>query len=157
MAFTDGDGSANLDLLDPDGIMLGRGFNLGVSVVNKTYLTQPPYDGAELAETHRGVVTMRLPLNILPLGGTVTELKHQLELLAAELEKKHNFLEFKPDNYTAEGIPGGNYIVETFRADVPSLFREIDVPSPFKLKTGGPQLMLDIDRMPRLSGAGQWI
>jgi hypothetical protein len=151
--FTDAAGTTRLDLMNSSGWMLGRGLDLGTGTVERTYLTQPPNDGAVLASSYRGIVTMQVPLILFPTGGgTPATMKSAIEALITELNRSTNYIRFKPTGYTAAGI--GEYILYTYRSNIPTLLRGLDTPSPFFMKRGGPSLFLEIDREPVMGGAG---
>jgi hypothetical protein len=153
--FTDAAGTTRLDLMS-NTWTLGRGLDLGTAPVEKTYLTQPPNDGAVLAASYRGIVTMQVPLMMFPNGGgTVATMKAAMENLITELNRSTNYIRFKPTGFTAAGV--GEYILYTYRANIPSLLRGLNTPSPFFMKRGGPALFLEIDREPVMGGVGTGI
>jgi hypothetical protein len=144
--------TVRLNLNDGTIWALGRGLDIGISTVEKLYLTQPPVDGAVLADSFRPVVTMQVPLLLYPEGGaTPANLRDAWDDLAAELDRKTNNIEWRGTGDTV------SYFWRTYRANIPSMHRELITPSPMYMKRGGPQFTVEIDREPVATGAGGFI
>lgn len=150
--FVSADGSqVLLDLNDTTGWTLGRGFDLGTRTLERTWLSQPPYDGATLASAWAPVVEMRVPLILMPQASAAA-IRTKFLALKTELDRPVNVIEFREPTDTA------SYYIDTFRADVPSLAaRGVDAPNMYLgLRSIGP-FVLSISRLPDLRGAGLMI
>jgi hypothetical protein len=149
--FIDDVGAVRLDLNDVTGWALGRGFDLGVRALERTWLSQPPYDGATLASSWAPPVEMVVPLVLMPQANAAA-IRTKFNALKTELDRPVNIIEFREPTDTL------SYYIDTFRADVPSLVaRGIDAPNMYLgLRQVGP-FVLSITRLPDLRGAGTMI
>lgn len=147
--FVTYDGSTvRLDLNNPQsGWFLGRGFDLGVKRWEKTYITQPPYSGAVLASSWAPLVRVRFALFLAPQP-SVAAMRTRLTELRTELERETNTIEFRE--------PGDSvsFYMDTFRADVPSVHRGLEIPNEFLFKAVVGPFIIELDRLPDLRGAG---
>lgn len=134
-------GSVRLDLNDETGWVLGRGLDFGVSSLEKKYLQQAPFDGATLASSYRPPVTMTVPL-ILTTQASADAVRTKFEALATELDRATNVLEWRGTGMTQ------SIFIDTYRADVPSLIRAVDSPSPYLYKSSAGIVVCSIDRAP---------
>jgi hypothetical protein len=143
--------TVRLNLVDPTGWQLGRGFDLGARRLERVWLTQPPYDGGTLASSFAPPVKMVVPLVLMPQVDAAT-VRAKYNLLKTELDRPVNAIEMREPNDST------SFIIDTFRADVPSLAHHaFDAPNMFlSFRSIGP-FILEIDRMPDLRGAGLMI
>lgn len=151
-------GSTRLDLNAPTGWQVSRGFDLGKAESERTYIKQPPYDGATLVSASRGIVTMSVPLllrPVPPLGETDAQaaaaMKTLMDALFTELNRMTNCIEMRLTGASS------SYYIDTFKADLPSLYQGTGAPNPILLRQGGGPMILSIDRQPTLRGAGSHI
>jgi hypothetical protein len=143
--------AVRLDLNDLTGWSLGRGLDLGARRLERVWLTQPPYDGATLAATFAPPVRMRVPLILMPQA-TSAAIRSKFNALKTELDRPTNAIEFREPNDSA------SFIIDTFRADVPSVaHRGIDAPNMFLAKQSIGPFIVEMDRLPDLRGAGAMI
>lgn len=147
-------GATRLDLLDENGWMLHRGFDIGQEGIEKVYLAQPPYTGATLAASYRGIVTMTIALSLMKQA-TRLDMKTKMAALATELDRNTNYLEFRPTGFTAEGL--GSYYALTYQSNIPTLLRSVPHPSSFKALQSVTPIVLSLDRDPELLGEGVFI
>lgn len=143
-------GTVRLDLNLASGWMLGRGLDIGVAQLSKTWLVQPPYDGAVLATSFRPPVLMRVPLIMTPQT-SASAMQTLFNNLATELDRLTNCIEYRPLGAAA------SYFIDTYRANVPSLHKGDFAPNPFAIMQTTTILVLEIDRAPILTGAGSYI
>lgn len=139
--FVDDSGTTRLDLNDETGWVLGRGLDFGVSTLEKKYLQQTPFDGATLASSFRPPVTMTVPL-LLMTQSSADALRTKFEALATELNRAQNVLEWRGTGMTQ------SVFIDTYRADVPSLIRGVDSPSPYLFRHSAGLVVCQIDRAP---------
>lgn len=142
--------TVRLDLNSTTGWMLARGLDLGIVTTEKTWLMQPPYDGATLASSYRPPVRMKVPLLMTPQAST-SAMKTLYEALVTELDRTSNAIEFRPVGEST------SWIIDTYRADIPSLMKGDFAPMAFVLKQTTTILTLEIDRAPQLRQAGTYI
>lgn len=144
-----------LNLMDGTIWDLGRGLDLGVSAARKVYLNQEGVDGAVLADSDRPLTQMFIPLLLYPKQAvsppTPADIRTAFNNLVTELDRHHNNVEWREDGDSV------SYFARTYRADIPSLRRGLATPSPFGMRTGGPQFFITLDRDPVLTGAGSYI
>ena len=148
--FTDGASTVRLDMNTTSGWVLGRGLNLGAANLESVWLSQPPYDGAELASSYRPIVTMTIPL-IMTKQANAAAMKTLFDALVTELDRTANFIEYRPDGYAT------SYLIDTYRASIPSLLGGVFAPTPFLLLQTQVPLTLTIPRKPQLRTAGSYI
>lgn len=143
--------TVRLNLVDPTGWQLGRGFDLGARRLERVWLTQSPFDGATLASTFAPPVKMTVPLVLMPQADAAT-IRSKFNLLKTELDRPTNAIEMR------EPSDSTSFIIDTFRADVPSLAHHgFDAPNMFlALQSIGP-FVIEMDRLPDLRGAGAMI
>jgi len=149
--FVNGAGVEQLDMNDVYGWHLLRGLNMGRAPVNRTTLSQSPYDGAVLASSHLEPVEMTFSL----LLGRYTDSSNTLrtaddiiddvEALRAELNKKSNIIEYKPDGASA------SFLIDVLRSDMPTLLAGYAI-NPFLLRGG--IVEVSMLRQPNLRSAG---
>lgn len=149
--FTSFDGGTiRLDLNDPAGWMLARGFELGTRRLERTYIAQPPYAGAVLATSYAPPVKMIVPL-LLQQQASVAAVRTKLTQLQTELLRETNTIEMREPNDTA------SFFIDTFKADVPSIHHAVDAPNQFLFRATISPIVVEFDRLPDLRGAGAMV
>jgi hypothetical protein len=143
--------AVRLNLLDAAGWQLGRGLDLGARRLERVWLTQAPYDGGTLATSFAPPVRMQVPLVLMPQADAAT-VRAKFNLLKTELDRATNAIEMREPNDST------SFIIDTFRADVPSLAHHgFDAPNMFLAYRSVGPFILEIDRLPDLRGAGAMI
>lgn len=144
--FVDAGNAELLNLNDPSGWMLLRGFDLGITTAERTYISQPPFDGAFMSSSRRPQVTMVVPLYLTPQTDSDAMVTH-FTALATELDRVTNIIEYRPQGASS------SFLIDTFRADIPSFYSGFGGPSPFVLLQSVGPLVCRIDRLPDFRGA----
>jgi hypothetical protein len=143
--------AVRLNLVDPTGWQLGQGLDIGARRLERVWLTQSPYDGATLASSFAPPVRMQVPLILLPQADSAT-IRAKFNLLKTELDRPTNAIEMREPNDSA------SFIIDTFRADVPSLAHHgFAAPNMFLAKQSIGPFIIEIDRLPDMRGAGAMI
>jgi len=143
--------TVNLDMRSATGWYVGEGLDLGGSNVVKKFLKQDGVDGAELAKSWLDIVTMTIPLVMLPQANA-TAIKALVDALNAELRKPLNVIEYLP-----HGITGTAFLLDTFRANEISLADGQKVFVPWSRPGNGYIITLSVDRQPVMRGGGVMI
>ena len=142
--FVDENNIVRLNLNDLNGWMLGRGFELGTRRLERTWLTQAPYDGATLASSFAPPVRMLVPLILMPQPNAAT-IRQKYNLLKNELDRPTNIIEFREPGDTE------SFFIDTFKADVPSLaHRGFNAPNMFLAGQSIGPFVVEMERMPNL-------
>lgn len=147
MRFVDGGGAVRLDLNDPTGFVLLQGWSLGDPDLEQVWLHQAPSSGAVLASSRDGIRTMLVPIR-LTQQVSIAAVQTKMTALFTELGRVTNVIEFRPTGAAA------SYLIDTFRAPAPSLFRGQDTPNPAIYLQDTRPMELLIPRMPEMRGAG---
>jgi hypothetical protein len=100
-----------------------------------------------MASSRRTLATMTIPV-FLTKQLTVAAMEALMGQLATELDAAQNAILYQPQGAAAA------YIIDTFRADIPSFYTGLGGPSPFVLRQSVGPLILKIDREPDFRGAG---
>lgn len=143
------DNAIRLDIMDPAGWQTGKGLDLGRSIITGRVLAQPPFDGELPVGQYRPNVEMRIPVYLAPQD-TWAEIKALYDALATELDRAANQLRFRPR------ADAGDYLFDTFRADIPSMFRGQQA-HPALLGSDAEPMELIIRRKPIVRGAGSFV
>lgn len=148
LRFVDASGSVRLDLNSLTGWYLSRGLDLGRTTYARTYMRQGGVDGVTFVSADEDVVTMRIPLLMhpQPIAESVWEL---MEALRVECQRDTNIVEYRPPDFQV------SFLIDTYKADVPSLHQGAPVPNPYRLRQAGLPVLLEIDRAAQMRGAGR--
>ena len=149
--FVDDVGTVRLNLLDNNGWQLAQGLDLGARRLERTWLTQPPYDGATLASAWAPTVRMILPLILMPQSSSAA-IRAKYNLLKNELDRPVNIIEMREPGDTE------SFLIDTFKADLPSIaHRGFAAPNMFLAGQSIGPFEIEMDRWPDLRGAGAMI
>lgn len=142
--------TVRLDLNSTSGFQLLRGLDLGSPDIEEETLSQQPFDGEEVTASRRPRVQMSIPVR-MTTQASVAAMKTLYDLLAIELDRATNAIEYRPSGAAA------SYFFTTYRAPIPSLTRGEDSPAPFFLLADPRPMVLAIMRDPQATGAGAYI
>jgi hypothetical protein len=140
--FEDAGGGVRLDLQAGVSRVLAE-FSIGDEQLEAVTLAQPPHGEIDVAYNSK-IAEMLVPLLV---QGTWAAMRDFHGLLATELRRATNILRYIP----AES--SDNYLIDTYRSAVPSLFNAGEDPS----AVGRTRLNLIIRRSPELRGAAAYI
>lgn len=127
------------DLNDPDGIFIAN-LDMGGVGTASTWLDAPGEDGAEMASSSRPLSTIRVDIHVAGEASSDAVLALWADLVT-ELDKDRNVLEYRPLGASASEI------IDTFRADIPSLYSGADIHAFLNKRTQEPLTLL-IPRWP---------
>ena len=140
--------TVNLDMRSATGWYVAEGLDIGGTKAIKKFLKADGVDGAELAKSWLDIVTMTIPLMLLPQANAAAQLA-LLNSLNAELRKPTNVIEYLPHGITATA-----YLMDTFRADEVSLADGQKVFVPWSRPGNAYMITLSIERQPTMRGGG---
>jgi hypothetical protein len=139
-----------LDMISTTGWVLGEGLVMGTSAIEHVTLHQDGWDGDYLTSSRRPNVMMQIPL-IMREQTTVAAMKTLYDALVVELDKVTNTIAYRPQGAAAD------FLIDTYRADIPSIRQGEGMPSPFTIRGSRSPLILNIMRKPQLRGAGAYL
>ena len=140
--------TVNLDMRSTTGWYVSEGLDIGGTNVVKKFLKQDGVNGAELARSWLDIVTMSVPLVLMPQANAAA-MKTLLDSLNVELRKPTNVIEYLPHGITATA-----FLMDTFRANEVSLADGQRVRVPWARPGEGYLISLVIDRQPVMRGGG---
>jgi len=114
------------------------------------YIHQRGYDGVELADAWYDVVTMTIPLIMMPQS-TAAAIETLMNSLNTELARPNNGIE-----YLGDELSGSSWILDTFASDKVSVHHGEQIRAPWK-KREGMLFELHIDRQPVMRVRGTLI